>query len=310
MALYVASGTYTGDGSNDRNIPVSPSFAIKYVMIKGNRSATYPTGTAWMSISGMGDSAFIGASNDINRADYIQSMGTGTFQIGTLGGVNENTIVYNYFCLGGDDTEIFASTYIGTGVDGAAITGVPFQPELVITKGSGADNGYANMRFGTTGDSSQFFGDVQNLANYIQSLTSDGFTVGTGNSVNNAAVTYYYLAVRSVNGQTKVGSYTGNATDPKDITDVGFQPELAWVKADSGSFQLSWTDTGHTADTTSYPPQNSANFANGIQSFLSNGFQLGSDTKVNNSGTTYYYYAVKNAAASASVPFLPLLGVG
>lgn len=294
MALKVASGTYTGNGSDNRNITVSPSFAIKFVYIRRN-DATAGEGAVG-SISGMGDASFDGFQNNTNTANQIQSMGTGTFQIGTDVAVNANTIGYHYIALGGDDTEIKVGTYTGNGSDNHGITGVGFQPQVVIIKG--ADNGYANLRFGTTGDSSQFFGDVANLSNYIQSLDSDGFTVGTGNSINNSSVTYYYCAIKSVSGQTAVGNYTGNATDNRSITGVGFEPELVWVKANSGSYQLQFTSTAHSADSTSDTAPNTANYANGIQALESDGFQVGTDARVNNNTTPYFYYAVRNAAAA------------
>ena len=227
MALSVAYGSYTGNGADNRDITPATSFAIKFIYIRRDDASAIEGAVG--SISGMGDGAFDGFQNNTNTANQIQSMGTGTFQIGTDVAVNADTIGYHYFCLGGDDTEIKVGTYTGNATDPQAVTGVGFAPEVLIIKG--ADNGYANMRFGTTGDSSQFFGDVANLANYIQSLDADGFTVGTGNSINNSGVTYYYCAVKSVSGQTYVGNYSGNSTDNRNIGGVGFVPELVWIKA-------------------------------------------------------------------------------
>lgn len=309
MALNVAYGSYTGDGSDNRSITPSTSFAIKFVYIK--RADASAIEGAVGSISGMGDASFDGFQNAVNVANQIQSMGTGSFQIGTDVAVNNSGTTYHYFCIGGDTSEIVASTYTGNATDNRAVTGVGFLPELVIIKGS--DNGYANIRFGTTGDSSQYFGDVQNLANYIQSLDSDGFTVGTGNSINNSGVTYYYLAVKSVTGQTKVGSYTGNTTDNRDITGIGFTPELVFLKANSNLYQLQWSNSGRSDDT-SDTAVNSANYVDGIQSLGADGFQVGASANVNLLTIDYYYYAIKNSAASTTPKppsgMLSLMGVG
>ena len=310
MALYTAYGSYTGDGADSRNITASPSFAIKFVYIDRSDAVAGADGAAYGSISGMGDLAFRGADNNSPVANYIQSMGTGTFQVGSAAGTNNSGTTYYWFALGGDDTEIKVGTYTGNATDNRGITGVGFAPELLIIKG--ADNGYANMRFGTTGDSSQFFGDVANIANYIQSLDADGFTVGTGNSINNNTITYYYVAVKAVSGQTKVGTYTGNATDPQAITGVGFLPELVWVKANSASYQLQWTNTGRSDDT-SDTAINAANYADGIQTLGSDGFSVGAAARVNNNTTPYYYYAIKSASTTAvktPTGSLALMGCG
>ena len=128
MALRVAHGTYTGDGNDDRNITVSPSFVIKFVIIKHAQN----DGDAVISISGMGDQ-----TRELNDAtaslstDRIQSMGTGTFQVGSDLDVNGDGGTYYYFCLGGDDTEIVASSYSGDDTDDRQIT-TSFLPEAVL----------------------------------------------------------------------------------------------------------------------------------------------------------------------------------
>lgn len=295
MALYIATGTYTGDGTDNRNITVPTSFAIKFIYIKRSDSASTTSGCAVGSISGMGDGTFLGFENRDLQTNLVQSMGTGTFQVGSGATVNTNAVTYYYLCLGGDDSDIKVGTYTGNSGDNHAITGIGFQPETLIVKGN--LNSYAATRFGTSGDSTQFFGDVPNLSDFIQSLDSDGFTLGTQATVNASATTYYYCAIKSVSGQTKVGTYTGNGSDNTNITGVGFQPEMVWIKQGSSSQMLCWTDTAHSADSTSFTNPSTANAANAIQALQSDGFQLGTSGHVNTNSASYYYYAVKNASA-------------
>jgi hypothetical protein len=46
--------------------------------------------------------------------------------------------------------------------------------------------------------------------------------------------------------------------------------------------------------------KNLANYTNGIQALQANGFQVGTDTKVNQSSTTYYWIAFANGAGSST----------
>src|SRR3972149_4945205 len=87
----------------------------------------------------------------------------------------------------------------------------------------------------------------------------------------------------------KAGSYTGNATDNRDITGVGFQPKYGLIKSDgkqgpvhrpaalAGDSTLRFTGT--------------PNSSNAIQALQSDGFQVGTDATVNGGGVTYFWMA-------------------
>jgi hypothetical protein len=86
------------------------------------------------------------------------------------------------------------------------------------------------------------------------------------------------------------GSYTGNGTDNRDITGVGFTPKYVHIQratTDAGYFSFS----SMPADT-SFTFTGTAGVANAIQAFNSDGFQIGSSTPVNNSGSTFYYMCI------------------
>jgi len=87
------TGSYTGDGIDDRDIDVGVDLSTKtfiHIMIKGDvggASAEYVTGVAiGSSIRSYGD-VIVNAIQDINS--------TG-FEIGTVGEVNTNTETYYY----------------------------------------------------------------------------------------------------------------------------------------------------------------------------------------------------------------------
>jgi hypothetical protein len=84
-----------------------------------------------------------------------------------------------------------------------------------------------------------------------------------------------------------VGSYTGNVTDNRSITGVGFQPVAMFIKSASASYSAQWR-FGTVGDlsggvTTDAPTTDR------IQAFESDGFQIGAANQVNASGITNYY---------------------
>jgi hypothetical protein len=295
MALRVAHGSYVGNGSDSRNITVSPSFAIKAVFIKADSTEAGPI----VSFSGMGDKSrkmFIESQGLLT--DHIQSMGTGTFQIGTDSEVNGNGITYYYFVIGGDDTEVLAGSYSGNDADDRQIT-TNFLPELVILIPNAID--ISTAKFGATGNELTIVlsgAGTTAGTNFIQSFNSTGFVVGSNTAVNGSGITFYYLAVKAVSSQTQTSSYAGDDADNRNITSVGFQPDIVFIKGSAayGSFRTA----SHTGDSTSRF-SNTANASNVIQSFISTGFQIGTDTYVNAGGTTFYYYAIRDFTGSASL---------
>ena len=80
---------------------------------------------------------------------------------------------------GGGVSEVLTGTYVGNGADNRPITGLGFQPDLVIVKATTA--GQAVARTSTmTGDVSKQMGTGTPSTDSIQSLDPTGFTVGTG----------------------------------------------------------------------------------------------------------------------------------
>ena len=83
--------------------------------------------------------------------------------------------------------------------------------------------------------------------------------------------------------------YTGNGTDDRSITGVGFQPDFSWVKRrdSTGSHRLKDSVRGATKTLISNSTGAESTEANVFQAFESDGFQLGSDSVLNASGGTY-----------------------
>lgn len=88
----------------------------------------------------------------------------------------------------------------------------------------------------------------------------------------------------------KVGSYTGDGNDNRDI-EVGFRPDLVIIKG--GNRHSVWRNRWMQGDSTANIGDSAANFANAIQAFLYDGFQVGSNNTVNESAVVYHYIAIR-----------------
>ena len=78
---------------------------------------------------------------------------------------------------------------------------------------------------------------------------------------------------------------------------MGFQPEYAILKGNAtinGAHRTTEVVGDSTLDL-----KNLANYTNGIQALQATGFQVGTDTKVNQSSTTYYWIAFASGASSS-----------
>ncbi len=184
--------------------------------------------------------------------------------------------------------------YTGNGIDNRAVF-VGFQPDVVFVKRDNTT--YEVVRTSTmAGDATKSL-NIAGAAffpNGIQSLDPQGFTVGTDLTVNGAGDDYYWVAFKAAPGEMKVGTYTGNNTDNRSITGVGFQPEyvitLPVVAGAAGvPFQRSASmvgDTTYNFDATEVGPP-----ANAIQALEGDGFQIGTQASINTNLAIYHYIA-------------------
>jgi hypothetical protein len=192
-----------------------------------------------------------------------------------------------------------AGSYVGNGSDPQTISGVGFQPKVVMifaTTGTTDSNASvfktADMSTGSSGVTSNMGENGQQSSGLIDSFTSDGFVVrGTTTGKNVSGVTYYYLALGGSGVVT--GTYTGNGSDNRSITGIGFQPKWVIVQGSNNHTVHKTAASGNSTDTAHHFTE-IADLNNAIQALQADGFQVGTDLKVNNSGTTYYYAAMSD----------------
>jgi hypothetical protein len=196
------------------------------------------------------------------------------------------------------EAQVLSGSYVGDGSLGRPISGLGFRPDVVIIKGNNAAR--AVIRTSTmTGDATkEFFGNSLQPGR-IQSLDPNGFTLGMDPAVNSPGVSHFWIAFRAAAGELKVGSYSGNGTDNRNITGVGFQPDYVIVLPESAAacFQRSSAMIGDT----SYNFELTNNVPDHIQALQADGFQVGASPDVNGGGTTYHYAAWKAVAGKMAV---------
>jgi len=83
--------------------------------------------------------------------------------------------------------------------------------------------------------------------------------------------------------------WTGDGTDDRNITGVGFQPDMVWEKKrnEAGSHRIA--DSVRGATNVLFPDLTNAEASrpNEFQAFISDGFQIGSDSNFNGSSNTH-----------------------
>jgi hypothetical protein len=287
---FILSGSYTGDGSDNRAI-TGLGFTPDVVIIKvrdDNKIAVIRTSAM------TGDSSKPLTGGTALVADAIQSLDADGFTIGTLDTVNKATKTYDWIAFRTSPGFLHVGSYTGDGTAGRSVTGVGFSPDALFVLDAG--NQEAVFTNSAAGGNAFDFGNSTN-ATWIPSLDADGFTLGSDARVNGAAHTYYYVAWNEVPGLVDVGSYAGDGTDNRNIAGVGFQPEWVVVKNTAGDGVVQHFDSqGPASDSSSFFTGNSAG-TNRIQALQPDGFQVGADNDVNNATRLYTFMAFRQETA-------------
>ena len=307
LAFNFQVGFYSGNVTDNRNITVSPSFIIDALFIKCN-AAQYLVA----STSSMPADTTNSLSNGATVTNRIQSMGTGTFQIGSNAEVNTTGTDNCFYAAFGSDSnsDMAVGTYTGNATDNRDIVISPaFQPGFVTMLFNGATASNSFRVAAETGDASlSWYSQSGENANRIQAFNVDGFEIGTLNSVNENAIPYYPIAVKDIPNYVASGTYTagGSATDDLAIT-VGFQPDFVLIKSTEINHAAIFRTSAMSGDF-SCPANQVACGTNFIQSFTATGFTIGTSVSVQNPTTTYYWWAIKTPVYSASTrrPITPI----
>lgn len=310
FAMEVETGTYAGNNATDRNISLAGSFTPEFVGVKGVADATF----LWWAVSTSGGTAFYNGA-DNGYADQVGNFAAGTFQVdGAGGGGNETGVTYQYFAFAANGNSDFKSgSFTGNATDDRSITGVGFQPDFVIVKCATGSAAPVFRHKDSSGDTSHFFDATADAANHIQAFEADGFQVGSSANANGSGVTCHYIAMKTGTNIFTQSSYTGNATDDRNISGAGFTPELLWIKDDTTGQIMVESAFEAAAGVTYLWNEGSDIASNAIQALQSDGFQVGTHATVNTNNDVYLWMAFNKTAdqpiASAAPPVINRPGV-
>lgn len=295
------TGQYVGSGTASRAI-TGVGFQPDTVLVKASSTA----GVAVFKTSAMPASNTAFTSATANNTTTQLTFTADGFTIGTLANLNSVNTIYYWTAFTGSDCSASGNycvgTYTGNGVASRTIT-TGFQPSVVINKRSTNVAGHFRTASMASNRTEFFTSTAANTAgNYIQSLSASGFEVGSGQDNINTA-TYYYIAFKSGGSAVAEGMYTGNGTDNRNITGVGFQPEFVFTKnstsATTNNRRSVMTTSEGFGDLSMYVGDAIAAGPNLIQALQSDGFQLGTGVNANESSQTFYWFAL---AGTSTIP--------
>lgn len=285
-SFTMAQGSYTGNGAA-RSI-TGVGFAPDLVLIKDNAANQAVFRTRQMP----GDATAYMASATADFTGGITSLDGDGFSVGTSTIVNTNGNTYHWQAFGNaynpdtnsGATDFAMGAYYGSSNDSRTIADMPFQPDLVALKRGGTSAGTFRTS-AVSGDLSSFFAATTETANVIQSLTPNGFQVGTNATVNSSGSVYRWFAFRA-GTNFSVGSYTGNGTNGLQVP-APFWSDLIWIKRSTAvaGVQLPSTLTGGNAQYF----LNTANAPAMITGINASGFTVGTSTSTNTNGGVYRY---------------------
>jgi hypothetical protein len=247
------------------------------------------------SLDGAGGGGEVNTSSRTYVAWNWKANGSGSSN--TNGSINTTATSANI------DAGFSIITYSGNGTSGATIGhGLSKAPEFFTVKrrSSGGDDWQTYY-----GDNTDFLrlnstsATADNAAIWNDTSPSNSLiTLGNHAEVNSSGETYVCYAFHSVDGYSKVGSYTGNANTDGTFVYTGFRPMLILTKSTERSEHWRMRDTvrdtdnplnTHLEGSASGAEQTNASVDIDI---LSNGFKLrSSDSGVNANGEKWIYIA-------------------
>jgi len=287
--MRVATGSYDGNDNSNRAI-TGLGFAPDVVIVKGTNALAAVIKTNTMpgnNSKALGEPAAMSSGR-------IESLDADGFTVSNAAEVNALTERYDWVAFREAAGEMMTGTYDGNGQDAFPILGLGFEPGYVVVFNEG--NFQAAQRFADQGFDESYEFDYSNpTANWIESFLPDGFTVGNDDETNGSnSNTYHFVAWNAKTATSTVASRLGTGSSPTDVTGLGFQPDVVFMKHQwnfqPGVFRLSsWSN-----DVTGIFPAWDY-FTNGITSMLGDGYRLGSHPAVNGAGTNYYWTAFADA---------------
>lgn len=300
--MRIVKGTYAGDGNDNRGLDAGMTWtpAMGWIISQSHGELT-------IRLAAMPSGKSIRWSDTTSEIDTgIKALIAGGATLGTSGYVNSSGATYHYVFFEADPAVLAQGSYTGNASDDRAIT-ADLEPCFAAVRCS--DQGYhTGVKWATIPGQTTYRVSVSGTiaTNAIQSLGSNGFTVGTDDSVNHSGKTYYWFAFAAQPFLVQ-SSFAGDGSDNRDISE-DFEPEVVWLTNENGVaytvLRLATMEgdqsirLGAYEDPTGKPDR--------IQAIQSGGFQVGTSTDVNQASVAIHYLAFKTAIPVVVAEDLPI----
>lgn len=195
----VKIGTYTGNGSANRNVASTGGANTKFVIIIPE--TTYG-GSVWYSHNNSAAGYSYDDGSPTSAFTTSPPIAPPTNGFSTYSGAdprsNQNLIVYHYigFVEAGGECEVNA--YTGNSVNNRTITGLGLKPYFILS--TGGNTAILARSRSLTGDATQYFSATSNASGLIKSFQNSGYTVGNDASVNNNIFNQTYITLGGASG--------------------------------------------------------------------------------------------------------------
>ena len=180
-------------------------------------------------------------------------------------------------------------SYSGDGSASQAIAGLGFQPDLVIIKAATAEDSYACTKDMPAGFAKNLAQALALQAGLIESLDTDGFTVGADAAVNSEGVEYYWVAMNDVGGSLETGQYVGDGAVNNTIPLTNMYADGALVMA--AEAELPVFHHVDMPDWRAYGFDGGGKVNNSIGYFVQDGMVVSNSLSTNGFGKMFYYVA-------------------
>jgi hypothetical protein len=195
-------------------------------------------------------------------------------------------------------------SFLGTGVNATVGHGLSSIPQMVFIKSRDSTYNWRsyNETVGNTAAIHLNLSDGPDTDSaYFQNTTPTNqvFSIGTNLHVNKSSDNFIAYCFHSVEGYSKVGSYTGNGSADGTFVYCGFQPKyVLWKRSNTtGSWGVSDSARSpyNDVDDVLYPDTSGSEYSDTSWSdidFVSNGIKIRTnDSFLNASGSTYIFIA-------------------
>lgn len=284
----VVAGTYTAPGGSSYTVTTSLPWTPKVVIVQDN-SATL--GYTMIATDQMASGACVDVNATQSKTSGCITIVTNGFSVGSSNLVNNSGDSIYWAAFGG--ANVFTGSYTGNGTT-QNVTGSfgGITPNFAMVVPSPAATQTVTWASTSNSAGNSFnLGNAQ-AANQITGLIANGFSVGTAAVSNTNTNTYYYWLSNLTSSNFATATYSGTGA-AQNITTVGFQPTFVLAHLNFGVGQEYTHSSMPTGDSATFGCTGCALSTTGITGILSNGFSVGTDSPVNASGFTAYYWAWK-----------------